>query len=96
ESTGVQAPLAPQLWRRRSRDGAPGAVLWQLLNPRAGVAPADLAHIEAALAAAGLLDAWVAENGIYDDADTFLAPLPASTASRTLADALETGESAGA
>ncbi|MCW1073776.1 hypothetical protein OJ930_12440, partial [Streptococcus anginosus] len=26
ESTGVQAPLAPQLWRRRSRDGAPGAV----------------------------------------------------------------------
>ncbi len=95
ESTGVQAPLAPQLWRRRSRHGAPGAALWQLLNPRAGIAPADLAHIEAALAAAGLLDAWVAENGIYDDADTFLAPLPASTASRTLADALETGESAG-
>lgn len=60
--------FAPPLsWARRERpdpsqDGAP---LWTLVDPREGVAEHDLAHIEAALAAQGLLDAWVTPDGVF-------------------------------
>ncbi|MFT3888861.1 MAG: TIGR02680 family protein [Arachnia sp.] len=70
ERAGVVPPAAPSLWRRRSRAEAQGAPLWRLLNPVPGVPEGELAHVEAALAAAGLLDAWV-EPGGARGLDTF-------------------------
>lgn len=70
ERAGVVPPSPPALWRRRSRVEAPGAPLWRLLNPAPGASEADLAHVEAALAAAGLLDAWVEPGGAHG-LDTF-------------------------
>lgn len=59
----------PSLWRRRSRDGVPGAPFWRLVNP-VGLDGRALAHLEAALSAAGLLDAWVDASGVSGH-DTF-------------------------
>ena len=69
ETAGVLPPSAPSLWRRRERDGVPGAPFWRLVNP-SGLAGRDLAHVEAALSAAGLLDAWVDPSGAHG-LDTF-------------------------
>ncbi len=52
------APPAP-VTRPASRDGRPGAPLWRLVRFADGVSATDAAGIEAALQAAGLLDAWV-------------------------------------
>ena len=54
----VEAP-SPALWRRRDRDGAAGAPFWALVNPAEHVPAPQIAQLEAALAASGLLDAWV-------------------------------------
>lgn len=70
ETAGALPMPAPSLWRRRSRDGMPGAPFWRLVNP-AGLDGADLARLEAALAAAGLLDAWVDPAGV-SGLDTFV------------------------
>src|SRR5262249_62139882 len=43
--------------------GRPGAPLWQLVDFADEVGPADRAGIEAALEAAGILDAWVTPAG---------------------------------
>lgn len=67
-----QPPPAPATWARRDRpdvDAGLGAPLWRLVDPRPGVSAADLARIEAALAAAGLLDVWVGPDGLLTDAD---------------------------
>ncbi|KLL11690.1 hypothetical protein FrCorBMG51_09690 [Protofrankia coriariae] len=55
-------PSAPPT-RTADRAGLPGAPLWRLVSFRDGVAPAVQAGIEAALEAAGLLDAWVFPTG---------------------------------
>ncbi|WP_280274514.1 TIGR02680 family protein [Nocardia wallacei] len=63
------APPAPTSWRRRERPDAPdaaGAPLWRLLNPAPGLDDDALAVLEAALAASGLLDAWVTPDGAVD------------------------------
>lgn len=71
-------PLAPE-WRtdRAARAGAP---LWRLVDVAAGVAPGEVDGLEAAMAASGLLDAWVAPNGSVDlpdgAADVILSPRP--------------------
>ena len=70
EQAGVVPPPSPTLWRRRSRADQPGAPLWRLLNPAPGVPDEELANVEAALAASGLLDAWV-EPGGARELDTF-------------------------
>lgn len=73
------------------RDLATGAPFWALVDFRAGVGEAERAGVEAALEAAGLLDAWV-EEGAVRDADThdvvidLAAGVPAS--GPTLTDAL--------
>ncbi|MEN3270852.1 TIGR02680 family protein [Pseudonocardia sp.] len=69
-----QPPPAPAAWSRRARPGLDaelGAPLWRLVDPRPGVEASELARIEAALAAAGLLDAWVSPDGQLADADGF-------------------------
>ncbi|MGI5246483.1 TIGR02680 family protein [Dactylosporangium sp. CA-139066] len=50
---------APSTTRRAHRDGRPGAPLWRLVRFADHVPEADAAGIEAALHAAGLLDAWL-------------------------------------
>ena len=63
---GVAEPQPPALWTRRVRpDG--GAPLWRLVNPREGLPGHELAAVEAALAASGLLDAWVSDEGVVAD-----------------------------
>ncbi|MGN6299660.1 MAG: SbcC/MukB-like Walker B domain-containing protein [Angustibacter sp.] len=60
-------PPAPYGWTRRVRPTGTelGAPLWRLLDPRDDLEAAQLDQLEAALAAAGLLDAWVTPNGIW-------------------------------
>lgn len=70
ETAGALPVPEPSLWRRRSRAGAPGAPFWRLVNP-SGLDGADLARLEAALSAAGLLDAWVDTAG-PSGVDTFV------------------------
>jgi len=59
-------PPAPETWRRLARPGpeaAAGAPLWRLVKPVEGLGGDRLARLEAALAASGLLDAWVTADG---------------------------------
>ncbi|HMO47471.1 MAG TPA: TIGR02680 family protein [Rubrivivax sp.] len=67
-------PPAPH-WRAPvARGGRAGAPLWQLVDFQPHVAQAERAGLEAALQAAGLLDAWVTPEGTLLGADG--APLP--------------------
>ncbi len=60
-------PAPPVRWTRRDRPpaGPGGAPLWRVLDPRDGLPPDVLDHVEAALDAAGLLDAWVTLDGLW-------------------------------
>ncbi|MFC7547403.1 TIGR02680 family protein [Plantactinospora sp. GCM10030261] len=76
------APPVP-VTRPAPRAGRPGAPLWQLVRFADGVSGADAASVEAALHAAGLLDAWLhpdpgtaATALAGDDLDGYLLPLP--------------------
>lgn len=75
---------------RTSRDGRPGAPLWQLVDFAEHVDPPQAAALEAALEAAGLLDAWIAPDGALLDADVLDVALAAGTEApgATLAGAL--------
>ncbi|MEV6974105.1 TIGR02680 family protein [Kitasatospora sp. NPDC093806] len=55
-------PAAPA-FRTSDRADLPGAPLWRLVAFRAEAAAAEQAGVEAALEAAGLLDAWVTPDG---------------------------------
>jgi uncharacterized protein (TIGR02680 family) len=50
-----------------ARGGRPGAPFWRLVDFRDGVSAAQRADIEAALEAAGLLDAWISPDGRLQD-----------------------------
>lgn len=83
----------PSPTRTDSRDGLAGAPLWQLVRFADDVSAESAAGIESALAAAGLLDAWVcadADRPAEFDSELFLVPLPehARPTGRTLADVL--------
>ncbi|MEO3748423.1 TIGR02680 family protein [Plantactinospora sp. B5E13] len=76
------APPAP-VTRPAPRAGRPGAPLWRLVRFADGVSGADAAAVEAALHAAGLLDAWLHPDPgtataalAGDDLDGYLLPLP--------------------
>ena len=96
---------APGRYLRRQRPpaGPDGTPLWRLLEPREGLTSQTLAHIEAALDAAGLLDAWVTPDGTWlaarDGRDTVLTAAtgwPDTTASfSTLASVLQPAPDAG-
>ena len=66
DRAGVADPQPPALWAWRSRPDT-GAPVWRLVNPREGLQEQELAAIEAALAASGLLDAWVSDEGVVAD-----------------------------
>ncbi len=86
----------PPAWRSSDRLGRAGAPLWRLVRFADDLAPARAAAVEAALEAAGLLDAWVQPDGRvgYDEHDSVLlaGPPPVgeepSAVSRTLAEVL--------
>jgi uncharacterized protein (TIGR02680 family) len=90
ESGGVDAPPA---WHTRDarirldRDGAP---LWQLVDFRDGVSDSARAGLEAALEAAGILDAWVEPDGVLRAAGSgdVIAVAAGAAAGPTLADHL--------
>jgi uncharacterized protein (TIGR02680 family) len=65
-----ETPPAPHTRPADVRDGRPGAPLWQLIDFRDGTPASDRAGLEAALEAAGLLDAWVTPEGRLLDPDT--------------------------
>ncbi|WP_243790063.1 TIGR02680 family protein [Saccharopolyspora gloriosae] len=68
-------PTAPDT-RTANRQELRGAPLWRLVAFRNGIAADVQAKVEAALQAAGLLDAWVSPDGALDvdGHDTFLDP----------------------
>jgi uncharacterized protein (TIGR02680 family) len=62
-------PPAPYPRAPDARSGRAGAPLWQLIEFRPHLEEARRAGLEAALEAAGLLDAWVAPDGRLQTAD---------------------------
>lgn len=68
-------PPSPHTRDAAARAGRAGAPLWRLVDLAPGVTAGDAAGYEAALEAAGLLDAWVTPDGRLVDADdTVLIP----------------------
>ncbi|HEX6676938.1 MAG TPA: TIGR02680 family protein [Actinomycetes bacterium] len=65
-----EQPPPPYTRAAGVRDGRAGAPLWQVVDFREGVGEAERAGLEAALEAAGLLDAWVAPDGRLLDPST--------------------------
>ena len=104
ESETDPTPTSPPGWLRRDRpasDKGAGAPLWRLLDPVDSVEDSTLAMVEAALAGAGLLDAWVAPDRVWvadrdgDDAVLTLAALEPTTTGATLARVLTPAADAG-
>jgi hypothetical protein len=82
-------------WHGSERDARQGAPLWRLVRFRDGLDGPAAAGVEAALEAAGLLDAWVTPEGQIagGDHEAFLTPAPTDAAgagarSGSLADVL--------
>lgn len=74
-----KTPPAPHQLSVTAREGRAGAPLWQLIEFRERVSDAQPAGLEAALEAAGLLDAWLTPDGALLSADTFDTMLVART-----------------
>jgi uncharacterized protein (TIGR02680 family) len=64
---GQDAPPAPHTREPSGRDGRPGAPFWQVVDFTDGVSDQHRAGLEAALEAAGILDAWVTPDGELRD-----------------------------
>ena len=81
-AAGSLVEPAPPPWRT-DRSGQPGAALWRTVDIAPSVDSSDLDGIEAALTAAGLIDAWVRPDGVVDltraDVTLVAAPLPGRT-----------------
>ncbi|MFC8847984.1 MULTISPECIES: TIGR02680 family protein [unclassified Micromonospora] len=74
-----QPPSAPHTRTDGIRRDRPGAPLWRVVDFAPQVPPAQRAGIEAALEAAGILDAWLDPDGALRDpvtGDTLLRPGP--------------------
>jgi uncharacterized protein (TIGR02680 family) len=63
EAGGHDAPPAPHARDPQVRDARPGAPLWKVTDFAAGVPEEHRAGLEAALEAAGILDAWLTPDG---------------------------------
>ncbi|AGL17611.1 SbcC/MukB-like Walker B domain-containing protein [Actinoplanes sp. N902-109] len=101
----------PARWTRRPRppmSARAGGPLWRLVDPHPGTGQATIDALEAALDAAGLLDAWLTPDHTWsptrDTHDTVLTTATANPpsheaaaagAARTLADVLRPAEDAG-
>jgi uncharacterized protein (TIGR02680 family) len=68
-SGGHDAPPVPHTRAPGARGGRPGAPLWKVTDFAPGLSADERAGIEAALEAAGILDAWVTPDGNLVDGD---------------------------
>ncbi|HEY0803861.1 MAG TPA: TIGR02680 family protein [Pseudonocardiaceae bacterium] len=83
EAGGHDAPPTPYTRDHGSRVDRPGAPLWKAVDFTGGVLDQHRAGIEAALEAAGILDAWIGPDGSLRDAvtnDVFVLPGQAAPA----------------
>ncbi|WP_344961167.1 TIGR02680 family protein [Streptomyces thioluteus] len=90
EAGGRRGPEAPYTRTQELRERTPGAPLWRLADFRDGLEAVERAGLEAALEAAGLLDAWVCPDGTVLGAghDVLLAPQAGPVPGPSLADVL--------
>ncbi|THV42161.1 TIGR02680 family protein [Glycomyces buryatensis] len=90
-----EAPDAPH-WRDEGRDGRPGAPFWKRVRFKDSVPDGDAAALEAALEAAGILDAWLGDIGAASDQGLRALPISSRPTGSTLADFLEREDTADA
>ena len=82
---GHDAPPVPHTRAPGIRDGRPGAPLWKVTDFAPGLADDERAGLEAALEAAGILDAWVTPEGNLVDGDVVVVSGLASVAGESCA-----------
>lgn len=81
EAGGHDAPPEPHTRDQEAREGRPGAPLWKVVDFAAGVSDEHRAGLEAALEAAGILDAWVTpDGGLHSMVTGDVIVVPADTA----------------
>ena len=90
---GHDAPPAPHTRAAGVRDGHPGAPLWKVTDFAPGLSDEERAGLEAALEAAGILDAWVTPEGNLVDGDVIvvsgLAPVAGASCASLLVRAID-------
>jgi uncharacterized protein (TIGR02680 family) len=90
---GHDAPPVPHTRAAHVRDGRTGAPLWKLTDFAPGLSDDERAGLEAALEAAGILDAWVTPEGNLVDGDTILvsglAPVAGASCASLLVPAID-------
>jgi uncharacterized protein (TIGR02680 family) len=90
---GHDAPPVPHTRAPAIRDGRPGAPLWRVTDFAPGLADDECAGLEAALEAAGILDAWVTPDGNLVDGDVIvvsgLAPVAGASCASLLVPAID-------
>ncbi|MFC6080456.1 TIGR02680 family protein [Sphaerisporangium aureirubrum] len=93
EAGGHDAPPVPHTRAAGARDGRPGAPFWKVVDFIGEVHAEHRAGLEAALEAAGILDAWVTPDGTLLAADDTVlltaAPVPGLTAADALRPAVD-------
>jgi len=94
---GHDIPPVPHTRAARVRDGRPGAPLWKVTDFALGISDDERAGLEAALEAAGILDAWVTPEGNLVDGDVIvvsgLAPVAGESCARLLVPAIDSDDS---
>ncbi|HET6187022.1 MAG TPA: TIGR02680 family protein, partial [Trebonia sp.] len=90
---GHDAPPVPHTRAPAIRDGRPGAPLWRVTDFAPGLADDERAGLEAALEAAGILDAWVTPDGNLVDGDVIVvsgfAPVTGESCASLLVPAID-------
>ena len=93
---GHDAPPFPHTRQPGIRDGRPGAPLWKVTDFAPDVPEEHRAGLEAALEAAGILDAWVTPDGNLVDGDVTvmsgLAPVPGPSCASVLVPAIDSDD----
>jgi uncharacterized protein (TIGR02680 family) len=85
---GHDAPPVPHTRAANVRDGRTGAPLWKVTDFVPGLPDDERAGLEAALEAAGILDAWVTPDGNLVDGDVIVVSGLAPTAGASCASLL--------
>ncbi len=93
---GHDAPPLPHTRQPGIRDDRPGAPLWKVTDFAPHVPAERRAGLEAALEAAGVLDAWVTPEGNLVDGDVTvvsgLSPVPGPSCASVLVPAINAGD----
>ncbi len=90
---GQDAPPVPHTRASGVRDRRSGAPLWKVTDFAPGLSDGERAGLEAALEAAGILDAWVTPDGDLVDGDVIvvsgLAPVTGASSASMLVPAID-------